>query len=384
MPDEASEPVQSAYLRALYASREELLREGGLRDQQLRQLRESFARFLADVVEDQEEGRITEERAEALRSNIRQRMADLGREWAGQIENGAREAAQLAADGHAEGLESASEEAGIDVGANFAAVPQAALEGMFARRGLPFGENTISETFQTLVARNVEEAAEDIDRAITSAVARGVSNQRLTREIAQELAGDDEELREVLSNLGARGGRTLDAIEEDVEVPSGDLNRAKSLLYDARRIAVTEINNAHTAADDRANVKSPVVVYVRWTTSSRHEQGRWYPDVCTFLEQWDHIGEGAGVFPAAVAPANPHPFCMCWRRAIVRPESDWGDPMPEPERAEVPDESEVAEALREWSGEEGREITENFARRQRERAAEHIRLGTENAIPAPE
>jgi hypothetical protein len=76
--------------------------------------------------------------------------------------------------------------------------------------------------------------------------------------------------------------------------------------------------------------------------------------------------------------------CMCWRRAIVRPESDWGDPMPEPERAEVPDESEVAEALRKWSGEEGRKITENFARRQRERAAEHIRLGAENAIPASE
>ena len=379
MPETAPPDVQNAYVEALYESRRDLLREGGLRDEQLRQMRVSFARLIADVTADEEEGTITEERADRLRANIRQRLAELGRELADQLGDGSLQAAELAAQGHQAGLSAASQAAGINVDASFAQVPRQAVEGMFARRGLSAG-GTISETFQTLIARNVREAAEDIDRALISGVARGVSNQRMTTEIGAALAGGDEELLDTLENLGPRGGRTREAIEEGVEIPEGELDRAKRLLYDARRIAVSEINNAHTAADDLSNARSPVVAYVRWTLSSRHDSVKSSPDVCDYLAQWDHIGEGPGVFHCAIVPASPHPFCMCWKRAVVRPESEWGDEMPESKRPSVASEAEITEALREWSGEEGRNITENFARRQREAAEKHIRLAAENPL----
>ena len=363
MPDD---PHRS-YNEALYESRRRFLAAGGPREQLLRQLYNEYAGMLIRIQQEADDQVITAERAKRLRRHVRQEMRRLQERLVRSLGDGAHRAAQLAADGHQAGLTAASNAAGVGIDFDFEKVPRRALEQMMVRRGL--GQ---SATFKTLIRRNVEEAAPDIDRAITSAVARGVSNQRLTKEIAHELARGNKELQEALGNLGPRGGRTLQAIQEDIEVPEGQLQRAKRLLYDARRIAVSEINTAYTEANRTSMVESPVVDLVRWKTSTRHDGLASSPDICDYFERANLHGFGGGLYHPGTAPANPHPFCMCWCRAVLKDPEDWGSgnrEVPEPDEASA---AGVKEVLAGAPG--GRKLTDAFVDRQAKVANRHLKL----------
>jgi len=363
MPD-----PQPSYNEALYEARQSFLADGGPRDELLRRLYREYAQMLVRIQSEAGEEIITEARAERLRANVRREMNRLEDHLAGQLDASALQAAQLAATAHSNGVAAASQAAGRQISADFAAVPRRALEQMMVRRGI--GQAT---TFKTLLNRNVEEAADDIDRKITSAIGRGQSSRRLTREIAQDLARNDPQLQQALQNLGPRGGRTLQAIEDGEEAPEGEeLDRAKRLLYDARRIAVSEMNNAFTEANRVSNAESPIVDLVRWRTSTKHAALESSPDICDFLEKADLHGFGWGLYHPATVPANPHPFCMCWTRAVLKDESDWGDEgrdVPEPAAPEADDVRSVLDGV-----EGKRTLTDAFVNRQAKAAKEHLAL----------
>jgi hypothetical protein len=106
-----------------------------------------------------------------------------------------------------------------------------------------------------------------------------------------------------------------------------DTKALRTLLYDARRIQVSETNNALRAANDAAVSESPVVLATQWQRSGRHH----VPDVCDMLAETDAHGFGAGFYPAGRFPVAPHSHCACYAgRALFRRPSEWTDPKPAP------------------------------------------------------
>jgi hypothetical protein len=209
------------------------------------------------------------------------------------------------------------------VAVNFDSVPARALAAMVSRPG--------AATFQTLYRRRIRALAPEIDAFLDAAVARGVSAGRGARDLARILARDDSNLIRLLDRV--------DIFTEELHVGAGvidygryglsevDTKALRTLLYDARRIQVSETNNALRAANDAAVSESPVVLATQWQRSGRHH----VPDVCDMLAETDAHGFGAGFYPAGRFPVAPHSHCACYAgRALFRRPSEWTDPKPAP------------------------------------------------------
>lgn len=190
-----------------------------------------------------------------------------------------------------------------------------ALAVMTARHG---GSGTAAH-FRTLALRNVEDAAPAVDRLLESAVSRGVSSERVTRDLAKLLAGRDPNLL---------GSASVDVDLSAYALRETDVSGLGTLWSDARRIAVTETNTALREANAQAMRSAKVVGAVKWQLSGRHGAlGRW--DECDSLATSDLFGLGPGWYPPAQFPAGPHPYCACVHGAVkLRPAKDWGTAYP--------------------------------------------------------
>lgn len=364
MPDD----LDRTYRERLAEARSRV-HDRGIGADMLQALYDAYARMLVDLQQDADDEVITDDRARAVRQAIDQRLQELRDRFVVVLEEGRRQIIQTAVDGHIAATEAtlsaadvAAAEAGIQVAESFATVPETVLEVMQRRRDLAG-----ASTFQTLVNRRVQDAADEIDDAIESAVGRGVSWQRLTRELAGQLARGDSQLQETLRTLGRDGTRAADAADLDPDqleaLDTDQLDAVQRLEYDARRIAVTEGNNAFHETDVVANARSPVVDLARWQTSARHTPGKRYtPDVCTVFSTTDLQGFGRGLFHPAAVPSLPHPFCQCHTDAVTKDPEDFGSgPRDLPDRVEY-DPQEIGDRMRELGGE--RTITDAYQQRQ--------------------
>lgn len=86
--------------------------------------------------------------------------------------------------------------------------------------------------------------------------------------------------------------------------------------YAAKRLARTEISNAHHETTIRMSKDKPWVIGFRWQLSSSHPR----PDVCDALARHEE-GLGRGVYGPKNAPSKPHPQCLCYLTHVV-PDSD--------------------------------------------------------------
>ena len=366
MPD-----PQPTYREAVAQTREEVLGAGGLQAAVVAEMRRALAQMLVDLQADVEAGTVTPERATRLRESIDQTLQRYRDQAVVILEEGRREAIQQAVQGHRAGLVAIAEQtevaAGtIAVGDSFTDVPETVLEVGMRRRAIGG-----AATMQTLVTRNVQEAADDIDDAIESAIGRGVDNERLARDIASTLAQGDSELQQIMRELGREQGAQVDPGADPVSIDEGDLKRAQRLEYDARRIAVSEINSHYHESDVISSIRSPVVDLVRWQTSELHtREKRYVPDVCDFLEQTDLFGYGEGLYHPAGVPALVHPHCQCRVETVLKDGGDYSrSNRPMPEEREL-SESTVGDLLREIGGE--RTVTDKYAQRQTEMLNEHF------------
>lgn len=87
----------------------------------------------------------------------------------------------------------------------------------------------------------------------------------------------------------------------DPNVPGGQ-------SYAAKRLARTEINNAHHTTSIRHSQDRPWVVGMRWNLSSSHPR----PDDCDDYAKKDHDRLGPGVYAKGNTPRRPHPQCLCY------------------------------------------------------------------------
>lgn len=250
---------------------------------------------------------------------------------------------QGVAGAHELGAIKAMEAVGINVGFDFSRVPQRVLEVMAIRRGLG-----ISETWRSLNARAFGQTYLGVDRFLATQVALGTSAERVRRRLAYMMATDaqgnvNEGLMRALRTRGVTGRRFEKLLRRAGADPSflgfdskaqaiDQLTAARGLLFNTRRIAVSEINTAYTEAQRVSSVESPVVKDLKWTLSSRHATIPSSPDICDTLASRNLYGLGPGHYPPEVCPAPPHPYCGCSRRPRTRPIEEWDQPKPEPRK----------------------------------------------------
>jgi hypothetical protein len=365
--------IQSAYQQAVLDARRLYLTE--LLPDVLEALVMEYASMIDLIARDMARGTITASRADALYLSILDRLEELAIRLGATYDEAAAEAMRIAIAGHQQGLAAAGDLAGRTVAASFATIPQQVIETMMLRRGLG-----VATTFRTLINRNIERLAGEVDAYLTSAVARGVSGRRGSIELAQILARDDRAVAAVLKTFNGSLSRAMRA-----GVPEDIVTRGRSLLFDARRIMVTETNTAYFEADRAAAVESPVVDLVFWQVSGRHYGLPSSPDVCTVYHEGDHHGYGPGLFNPQNVPAKPHPFCACYTLPQTREPGTWDDPkrpIPTPRTASEGQVERILEGASkrvEALGGTPRTITEKHLERQLNMTNDGLRFADEAA-----
>lgn len=317
MPD-----YSNAYQRATQQARELALSKNGVPRTAYEALLQVYARAINDIDKDITSGAITKERANLLREAINKRMIQLGARLGIILESQQRSVMGIAIAGHQRGIKDLQRLSSLTINANFAGIPDETLQLMMVRRGM-FG----ADNYATVIKRGLKSASKDIDRIISSAIARGVSAERASQEVAGVLVSNDS-TGELMKLVSKEGRLTKSAVNKALK--EGNINplnykKARSAFYDSKRIMVSEINTAFREADILSQLRSPVVKATKWNLSGRHS----VPDICDVFAESDIFGLGSGVYPTANVPGNPHPFCACNTTSVIADIEEWGEDKPQ-------------------------------------------------------
>lgn len=342
----------SPYHQRLYRARHEL--DAGPRADVLRAVAEHYADLIADLAGqtmnvdgiEVSRGPLTPDDADRIVRALRDALRRLTDRLAGAIDREAQAAIELAVTAAEEAAASIVKPgSGLLVHADFAAVPERAVEGLFVRRGLDDGY-----TYAALLRRGAARAQPLFEGLVARAVTTGQTGDELTRDLAAALADVDPLVRTAARRATGANGRLLKrALLREARLdPNPDvLPAARRLWYEARRVAVTEVNVAFAEADRAASAVSPVVDLLRWRVSGRHDGLKTGACSCDFYRTADLHGYGPGLYHPRAYPALPHPHCACRAEHVLRPASDWGTPKrPLPERVGAYDPAARAQAER--------------------------------------
>ena len=335
-------PWASRYTNSVLRSR--ALWQQRLSPRVVQLLHRAFSEMLVGFYESAGAGKLTAERAEQLARSLRAHLARLELQLATITGDGALAAAGIASNGHASGVRAASKAAGISIETSFTQVPAQALDLMQIRRqrfAIAGGEGTgHSQFIRTLYNRRVNSAEnfKVFDDLIRQFVIEGRAWTDSTRDIAGLLAqGDSALMQEMVSHLGARGGKLRNEISQSFWADLNELAkqdefyakvigdtklREQTILYDSRRIAISEVNIAHFEADRLAAETSLVVQAVTWNLSGRHA-AIGIACECDVLANADYHGLGPGVYYAENCPSRPHSYCGCPLGYVMRAPADW-------------------------------------------------------------
>lgn len=330
MPYEATK-----YEEAVQAARRRYYAE--IRPRYLRAFYDEYALMLARLITDVDAGILTPERAAGIARSIRRRMDELSRVVSATLDEGVRAVIDDMLQAHRDGMiaEALAEHvpatgpASVQMAAALAMdldiAPVAVVEMLFVRRGLATGDG-LAATFRTLMNRRITHLAPAVDRFLSYGIATGMHWQKGRMGLVKIMAEADPKMMEAIRRVEGRTGRLMvSALKAEIETPE-EMQALRRLLYDTRRIYVTEFNNSHFEADRFAAEKSPAVDLVRWRISTRHLSGSWAPDICDVFAHMDTYGFGPGVYHPGQAPTHPHPHCQCNLVRIYRPPEDWDKP----------------------------------------------------------
>ena len=310
------------YREAVNAARATALSANGVPRAAIDQLYILYAQMIRDIDRDFGTGAITQARKEALSNQIRARLDKLSAQLQTTFAVQKRNAVDQSILGHQRALEGVRR-LGFNVSANFNDVPDATIDFMLQRRGIHGSKN-----YQTLIGRGLQDMGPQVDRFLNSAIGRGVSAERASQELAGLIAGKDPNLIGILDN-GRLDKNKIKAALKGENIDDKTFQKAQKVLWQSKRIMVTEINTAFREADILSSFESPVVGYKKWEVSGRH-YGLWSsPDVCSFYHEADQFGQGAGVFPILNIPSTPHPNCGCFASDVMRNPSEWNQKKPE-------------------------------------------------------
>lgn len=248
---------------------------------------------------------LTVARADAIRRQITGILSELEKLQALRVGEGVTLAARDIATIHSRVASAilrthVSDDVAAAVVERFARLPARALIALNARR-------VNAASFRTLINNNIGDAAPDLDRIINAGLANGFSSQRLTKDIATLLESG-------YASLG------------DYGIRSGSVTGAATVMSDARRIAVTEINNAYREANTAALKEASIVAAAKWSLSGRHDGLPSSPDECDDIAAASSPGYPPGYYTPDDWPLAPHPHCGCYQGGpvIYLPVEQWG------------------------------------------------------------
>lgn len=185
---------------------------------------------------------------------------------------------------------------------------------------------------KSLTRYSMGNALEDVDRFLARAALQGISAGQATQDLAQMMGGTDL-LRHWHKLPSASRLQKGDLGRLDLRrygFDESEFPAARKLLFDARRIGVSEQNNALREVSRQATSRAGLVSAVAWQRSGLHEGLSSTPCECDVLAESDTYGLGRGYYPPNKFPDAPHPICACCQGAVkARRPSEWDMPLPD-------------------------------------------------------
>lgn len=352
-------PDLDAYREAQARARQlmgEMRRETAERiESDLRRYSEGLRRRLTADLGDLSERALQQQRALAQASQINSEAAT---QLAGRLTQATGEGRNLTFE---ESLQvwkdsgrAAAQSAGVDMAALGAVrPPPVTMLGAFDAVGA-------AQNWQTLLRGHIDNAASEANRIIRAGMTEGVGPDELARRLRRYVVGS-EELDELFEDAETVTGQ-VKKIDMRQRIPEELQDAARQMQYNARRVAMSEIQNARHEAEIQHMIRDPLIRAVKWELSPTHD----IQCACDGLARADWYGLGRGVYPVGKAPVPPHPFCSCQNRSLTRPSERMGEEKPSPGRQLSGDDVSVNE----WDG-----LTENAADRAREQAERAVQTG---------
>jgi hypothetical protein len=296
-----------------------------LAQKQVQELRATYGRLLRRL-DIGATNPLTAAREAALRAEVRAVFVQLKEVGSSLVAAGASEAVNTVVGIHRDVLRDLSSSGRADAG-----LLTSRLGGTNQRALIATLQAPGAGTFKTLMSRHMVGVAPVLDDMLRVGVLRGMGAGEVTGDVLRLLTDNDPELqRQVLgvsSSTLHKGGFGAADLEK-YGIDPANVGAARTVLYDARRIAVSTVNNALREGNRHSLIDGGVVTAAKWGLSGRHQ----IPDACDVLHEADVYGYGPGMYPPENWPHHPHPFCACPQIGPVktlRP-SEWAKPKPAP------------------------------------------------------
>jgi hypothetical protein len=297
----------------------------------LRRLRQGMAELVERTVAQEAVGGLTAARAKAIREQAERLFTQLDNLVTGTVNGGINATVDDIAALHHQVVDEITGNSKAIRG--FDKINERVVTGLATQRR--------AATFMTTLRRKLTvDAIASMDALITAGVAGGVSAVDLTNDMIRVLSQNDPGLQEALAKLPRSGvaiSRTVDVDYSKYGIPESQVAALRTVISDARRIAVSEINNTLREANAQALMSSNAVAAAQWTVSGIHDGLPSSPDECDYLATADLYDFGPGMYPPEAWPFAPHPYCGCYQggRLEVRAVEDWLKPRPvvDPARA---------------------------------------------------
>lgn len=181
-------------------------------------------------------------------------------------------------------------------------------------------------TWKTLLRIYAGEAAAEVNAIVRNAIASQIDPDELAIRLRKYVIGS-EPFHSAFKQVPTLAG---DQAKIDLgSIPAAQRGAAREMVFNAERIAFSELHNARSEAEVSHMVNDPYIEAVRWTLSPNRGSGT-RPDECDFLAKADFYGLGPGVYPVANVPSPPHPFDRCEKIPVTRPTAEIDQPKPQP------------------------------------------------------
>lgn len=256
-----------------------------------------------------------------------------GRQLSNVLKDAAREAEQLISFNIAKGnlssltraatLQQAVKGLGAISTEMWMGVGKVTQAGMFTQAQLAADQAIDRDLFQGMPGRAITQYAGQIHfeaaHSVESLISRRTNGFKLAERIyANNALGVKKAAAQVEKGLALQEGHREIAKRVrqffDPDVPGG-------VSYAAKRLARTEIGNAHHETSIRLSKDRPWVTGFQWNLSGSHPRN----DECNDYAEDDHGTGDGGVYLKKDVPSKPHPQCLCYLTHVQNTEDEFID-----------------------------------------------------------
>lgn len=277
------------------------------------QIYRAYAAAIEQILTVEGAGHLTQSQAQALLNRLMAIFEEFGGRAITAVAAGTTTVLRQVIQEHRRQTERLLQRYGVTASPAWDRVPARARVMTASLRGVP--------TFRSLIKYRLDQRVlPSIEGALAHAMTSGMSSRELARQLAFTLVDNDPKVTRFLNK------RSINALEKAGRID--EAKRLRGVLYDSRRIAVSEVNNQLRAANTASMIEGGIIAAAKWQRSGRHAGLPSTPCECDELAETDSYGYGPGMYPPEHWPDAPHPFCACYQGGplVYKPVSEWGEP----------------------------------------------------------